>query len=245
MKSTYLPLLKIQRDFYEKPMSRDRFQEYMKTMLKENKSDLQLPLVAMNPMGKEHLSPYLERLIQMEIDERAAQITDEFSPEWHNLPGEFKISLIVVDDLKGGWTNRFLVDFNTRFRDGSYRKRRFAVANLWSSQEFTLEEALLQVRMTLNRLAYSQHFGEAKSLRQMMSQEGYAMCKSDVPPPEFEPDELEYIQEILAPLRELDSEPVLIPALFGDVAASQLGYTQLGLTPEAGLKLAHFEALHP
>jgi hypothetical protein len=42
-------------------------------------------------------------------------------------------------------------------------------------------------------------------------------------------------------LNETD-QPTVIPALFGDAAANQLGYTPLGLSARAGLALALHDA---
>ena len=51
----YQPLLQVQRDLYAMPCGMARFREYLRTMIDSTKQDLKLPLVAMNPMGQEHL----------------------------------------------------------------------------------------------------------------------------------------------------------------------------------------------
>ena len=55
MKLSFLPLLHVQRDLYTMPRGMDRFREYIKTMTDPETGDLALPLVAMNPMGQEHV----------------------------------------------------------------------------------------------------------------------------------------------------------------------------------------------
>ena len=242
MTLTYLPVLKIQRDLYETPRGAQRFQNYLKAMLNEERSEIALPLVAMNPMAKDHLPPFLERLLEMKLDEMAAEATRQFAPEWDDLPGDFKVSLVVADDFKGGWTNRTLLEFNAKFRDYNCRKRGFVTSTLWTSQEVAPKEAISDLQTTLHRLAYTLRFGEATTLRQMMAQEGYAMSRAGLPPPDFDPEELRYIREILALHLDSTVEPILIPALFGDSAASQLGYSQLGLPENAGLNIACHDA---
>ena len=56
----YVPLLKVQRDLYDLPRGIERFREYIQTMTGGG-DELKLPLVAMNPMGKDHLPPFLDR----------------------------------------------------------------------------------------------------------------------------------------------------------------------------------------
>src|SRR6267142_1650963 len=100
MELEFVPLLNIQRDLYRLPRGMERFGAYLRTMVDANTGDLALPLVAMNPMGKDHVPALLDRLLELEADEvsEAAvaaareQVTDE--------PGRFKVGLVVADDLR-------------------------------------------------------------------------------------------------------------------------------------------------
>ena len=60
MELEFVPLLGIQRDLYRLPRGRERFEAYLRTMVDSRTGDLALPLVDMNPMGKEHLPPLLD-----------------------------------------------------------------------------------------------------------------------------------------------------------------------------------------
>ena len=62
MRLDYVPLLKIQRDLYELPRGFERFREYLRTMTDPESGDLKFPLVAMNPMGKDHVTALLDAL---------------------------------------------------------------------------------------------------------------------------------------------------------------------------------------
>jgi hypothetical protein len=55
MKLTFVPLLQTQRELYDLPRNMERFNAYLATMKDPTTGDLKLPLVAMNPMGKEHV----------------------------------------------------------------------------------------------------------------------------------------------------------------------------------------------
>ena len=64
-----VPLLQIQRDLYSLPRGPERFRTYLKTMVNSDGSDVRLPpLVAMNPMGKDHVPALLDSLLTMEAE---------------------------------------------------------------------------------------------------------------------------------------------------------------------------------
>ena len=116
MNLEYLPLMQVQRELYKLPRGYEWFREYLRTMIDANTGDLKLPLVAMNPMGKDHLPPFLDALIEMDADGEAAA-TSEAQSSLQEAPGVFKVCLVVSDDLKGGWTNRYAAEFGHRFQE--------------------------------------------------------------------------------------------------------------------------------
>lgn len=71
-----------------------------------------------------------------------------------------------------------------------------------------------------------------------MAQEGYAMAMAGCSKPLLDDDELEYAREVIAPHLDTKDYPLIMTALFGDVAAASLGYTPLGLSERAGFALA-------
>src|SRR6188508_2557185 len=111
MKLHFLPLLQIQRDLYAMPRGMERFREYIKTMTDPETGDLALPLVAMNPMGKDHIPALIDQYIALGAESVAqdamAHVTGDFSRD-------YKVALVVSDDLKGGWTNRWASEFGHR-----------------------------------------------------------------------------------------------------------------------------------
>lgn len=51
MRLTYTPLLQTQRDLYDLPRGRERFDAYLQAMRGSLADDISLPLSAMNPMA--------------------------------------------------------------------------------------------------------------------------------------------------------------------------------------------------
>src|SRR5712692_3952042 len=104
MKLEYLPLLGVQRDLYRLPRGFERFREYIRTMTDPESGDLRIPIVAMNPMGKDHVPALLDELLALDADGVAAGAVAAAAPSLADVPGEFRVTLVIADDLKGGWT---------------------------------------------------------------------------------------------------------------------------------------------
>jgi len=120
----YVPLLQIQRDLYRLPRGFERFRAYLQTMIDPETRDLSLPpLVAMNPLGKDHVPAVLDQLLVFDADGVAARAIAEAATKLSHLPGGFKIGLAIADDLKGGWTNRYASEFSARFEIKPILKR--------------------------------------------------------------------------------------------------------------------------
>ena len=71
MKLSFLPLLQVQRDLYALPRGMERFREYIKTMTDPETGDLALPLVAMNPMGKDHVPALIDQYLALGAEQIA------------------------------------------------------------------------------------------------------------------------------------------------------------------------------
>src|SRR4029079_18068095 len=111
MNLTYVPLLRTQRELYETPRGFERFREYIAAMVDPETKDLKVPLVSMNPMGREHVPALLDRYLAMDADGIAGAATSEAAGHLEDVPGTFRVVTVLADDLKGGWTNRHAVEF--------------------------------------------------------------------------------------------------------------------------------------
>jgi hypothetical protein len=234
----YLPLLHLQRDFYTMPRGFERFQEYLRLMVDQEAGDLKLPLVAMNPMAKDHLLPFIEGLLDVNADEEGQKTTESAGRMLRAASGSYKVSLVVSDDFRGGWTNRYASEFSYRFNQQALHKRGFIATILWTSEAYTADMVRGEVMLAIFRTAYVQEHGYPGTLGEMLAQESYAAGMAECEGPLLDTDDLAYTREVLAPHMDASDQPTLIAALFGDEAAKQLGYSPLGLSPRAGLALA-------
>jgi len=241
----FVRLLHVQRDIYRLPRGMERFREYLRTMVDEGTGDLDLPLVAMNPMAKDHVPAMLDRLLDVRADDLGEAALASAAPGLAGLPGRFRVGLVVSDDLKGGWTNRYASEFSHRFESAALHKRAWAVGLLWTSEpEPTPAVVREEVLTAIYRAAHVQQHGVPATLARMLEQEGTAMARAGCTTPALEPDDLAYTREVIAPLLDRSDRAALVPCLFGDEAAHALGYPPQGLSARAGLALALHTARH-
>ena len=125
------------------------------------------------------------------------------------MPGDFKVGLIVADDLKGAGTDRYEYEFTFRFGPdrtlGSPPKRSrwlkdyWLTGVLWSSEspsERAVREAILTAA---HRVAYMHQHGPARTLREMLAQEGQVMALAGCSGPTLEAEDTAYTREVLIP----------------------------------------------
>jgi len=238
MKLTFVPLLKIQRDLYDLPRDMTRFRAYIATMTDPATNDLKYPLVAMNPMGKEHVPALLDQWMALDADGVAARAVEEASRHLNGVSGEFQVCLVISDDLKGGWTNRYTYEFGHRFGSKPFHRRGWLTGMLWTSEPPSASVPREEAAMTVHRAAYIEQHGYATTLREMLAQEGFAMQRAGCTGPTLDADDLAYTREAMGAYLDSTDQPTLITCLFGDDAGATLGYPRLGFSPRAGLALA-------
>jgi len=228
---TYVPLLSVQRELYRLPRSRERFDAYLATMVDRQSNDIRLPLASMNPMAKEHVPERLDQLIAIGADEIARSATDAIG----DIGGDFRVTMVLSDDLLGGWTNRFAAEFSSRFELKAMMKRGWIVATLWSSEPADAMRVRQTVAAAIRRVEFVLRNGAPKTLAERMQQEGYALSRAGVELPAVD---LDRIRKTIEPLLETTDMRTSIECLFGDAASRSLGFTERGLPDNAGISLA-------
>jgi hypothetical protein len=253
----YRPLLQIQRELQSIPRGQPpdfsgmrRFRQYLRTIFPHDDSaDQLLPLLAMNPMGKDHVTALLDTLLAMDADGVGGRAAAEAEARLADVPGDFKAGLVVADDLLGGGTNRYDYEFSLRFGPDHLRSRRsppqrphwlkdfWITGVLWTS-EAASERAVREAMLTaVYRVAYQQRHGTARTLRGMLSQEGHVLARAGSTGPALDAEDIAYTREVLAPFLDAEDMRTCIECLFGDAAGHTLGFTPRGLSPWAGLAL--------
>lgn len=238
---THVPLLRVARDLYDVPRGGERFQEYLR-LLTGGPDDAIVPLVALNPLGREHVAAALDALLAIDADGIAARAVEEAGQRLAPLSLDARVGLSLADDVAGGWTHRHLSDAAHRFGLSAALKRRWIGVLFWASETPTVGRVRAETLAAIFRSAYATRFGEAKTLNQMMVQEGLAARFAGLPAPILSAGEHERIRAVIEPRRQRTETPITFACLYGDDAAREVGYPALGLPPDAGFRLAAIEA---
>ncbi len=161
---------------------------------------------------------------------------------------ELKASLVVPDDVHGGWTDRDRVDFRFRFEDKGRVKRRFATVLLWASEEAgasRFEVLARRMRASVYRTAYQVRHGLPMDLPAMLRQEGLVLRFSGWPwhTDAARQDEARRIIAAAPPTKQDFGATFTI--LFGDEAGARLGYDARGCPKYAAWDVAVQDAGDP
>jgi hypothetical protein len=93
-----------------------------------------------------------------------------------------------------------------------------------------------------HRVAYQQQHGPARTLREMLAQEGQVMARAGCSGPTLDAEDIAYTREVLVPYLDADDPRTCMECLFGDEAGRTLGFTPRGLSAWVGLALALHDA---
>ncbi len=247
----YVPLLEIQRDLYRLPRDRNRFRTYLRTMMNDAGDDIAIPpLVAMNPMAREHVPQLVEAYLALDADQVAHQALAEIAPTTSKIEEDLRIGLVVLDDLHGGWTNRYAAEYKIRFatcRDNAKAKERgkFLLGALWSSEPPEAEMVRHAILLAAWQWVYRQQNGPPRTIREMLLQAGFCLAKTCTAAPAREAERLASTRARIAPHLDACDMPTAIACLYGDEAAESLGFACLGLEPRAGFELALHDSNDP
>jgi hypothetical protein len=254
MNLEYYPLLQIQRKLQGMPRNYARFQQYLRTFKNTYGEDgMLVPLIAANPMAKDHVTALLDAFLALDADKIAAHALEEASPRLAYIPGDAKVALVVADDLMGGWTNRYDYEYQHRFlyaggpppslgKWSKWLKHFWLTGYLWSSEPATGRAVREAILTPLYRAEYIYRHGHARNVREMLVQEGEVMTLAGCAGPVLDADDIAYTREVLIPYLDASDKRTVIECMFGDVAGRTLGFTPRGLSHWAGLALALHDA---
>lgn len=248
----YIPLLSKQHELYEVPRGWDRFRQYLEVM-QPGTDDQFVPMFVMNPMAKEHVTARLDELLALDADGIAQRAGEKAALRLPLVSETFKAGMILADDLQGGWTNRYLSEAQIRYGYTLSLQRRaraksdttapWVIGMMWVSEPATRQHVEWTIQVSVYRAAYLRQHGYPTTLRQMLIQEGLALIFADAQPAALDHDELEYSREVIRVHLDTADFPVAFACIYGDPAASEVGYPPLGLSAGAGFAVAYHSLL--
>jgi hypothetical protein len=233
---TLLPVLDIMIDFYKKPPNPTRFQDYL-NLLSPNRKDVILPISAYNPMAKDHVLLQLEVLKTLNTEGVMQTVISKVNAQIGGGEFGFQVALVLADDLKGGWTNRILTDYKSKFEDGfNQEKRPFCTPFFWSSEDFDIEKIERRVEAYLWRTVFQVENGFNKTLLHHIQQEAFVKKKMNITEINYEEGDL--VQELFDNNKLNTSEPFILAFLYGDDAVEHLGHRVIGAFEDMGFLMA-------
>jgi hypothetical protein len=116
LRVSYLPVLQILRELYVQPRDAQRFQRYVAT-LTGGSDDVVLPIGVANPLARAHALVKIDELLALGADALGAEAAATAARRLKGIAAdvEIKASVVLADDVGGGWTNRFTTEASVRF----------------------------------------------------------------------------------------------------------------------------------
>ncbi|MDQ2665771.1 MAG: hypothetical protein M3Z05_07150 [Gemmatimonadota bacterium] len=193
-------------------------------------------LSSFNPMAGDVAARSVDALIALDAEAVAAEAAKHIldACAW-----TAPITLAIVVPSPGMWTDRLATE--VRHRTLAERRSVHGEILLWSGDAPDADDIRHESAAEAVRTIWTSLHGPTRTLSDVLSREGlaYALAR-----PSTEPAPLERaVGEALEVLGDTSTLADIIGVLYGDSAASTLGYTPLGLSERAGYEWAIGRAL--
>jgi hypothetical protein len=157
---------------------------------------------------------------------------------------ERKISVVLnlADDLKGGWTNRYITDFDSKFKINALVNRNFCAPYFWSGEPYDAELIRERTLAYAYRTLYWLNNTKLQTLEDHLSQEIFVaqrLVKNRRSP---SPDQLQKIGQFYTSHQKEDDYSILFNFFYGDEASLSLGYPVHGIGTFNGYDYAEYLA---
>lgn len=173
MKFEIVPILDTLLTIYSKPISLDRFHEYISTLKGSTKSDLEIPITGFNPMAKQHVIDKIQELKSLNAEMIIQHFLETFNQKQTNHHKTFKIFINVADDVQGGWTNHYTTDFDSKFKINALITRAFCTPYFWTSETYSKELIQQRIKEYMFRTIFWEKEGKLNTLEDHINQERY------------------------------------------------------------------------
>lgn len=233
MPFTLLPILDTMVELYQKPISNERFQNYLQLLQGNTKGDMVLPIGAYNPMAKPHLLDKLAELKAFNAEEIIRDVLTSIHQK-NNLTKinpQFRVSIAIADDLLGGWTNRFTTDYDSRFKLNPLVSRHFCVVLFWSSEDYSVNLIRQRVQETVFRTLYWLESPKPVTLSEHFAQELFVAKNTQYASPPLAVD-MTHLKKFYQEHQDTDDYSTIFGFLYGDHTAKQLGFKEHGVQGE-------------
>ena len=237
------PIIDIMEDLYRMPQSPARFQAYLKLLQGDTKDDMILPIGAYNPMAKAHVVQKLLELKQLDAERLMKEVLQELNSNAESSTNEtIKVVLNLADDLKGGWTNRYTTDYDSKFKINALVSRNFCAPYFWSGESYT--PTLIQERTIsyARRTLYWKAHGKPHTLEDHLKQEIFALQYHTKIDGALDEASLQEVESFYQEHKKAEGYSIIFNFFYGDDASRALGYATFGIQKMNGFQYAKLKA---
>lgn len=169
-----VPILDKMLEFYKMPVNRERFNNYISMLQGNSKGDLDLPISGYNPMAKEHINQKIWELQELNAEEILQNVLDDINQSKLSNNSEIiKVVINIADDLKGGWTNHYTTDFDSKFKLNALVERNFCTPYFWTSENYSEELIVERIKEYAFRTVYWKNNPKLSILKDYVDQEQF------------------------------------------------------------------------
>ena len=202
-------------------------------------------LVAYNPMAGTSAQETVQALLALDAENVAlnaarnvAALCSYFDP----------VTLAISVRSTGLWTDRVGTEIDDRL--STKMKIGFGIISLWSREEHTHDDVVRESIAETVRVMWHAMHGAADTLNRILAREGlaYALAGRAAPWSRYNSapttEESVVVMEAIEVLGETRAAGEIAGVLFGDDAATTMGWTPLGVPDRAGYRWAVVRAEH-
>lgn len=235
-----VPILEYMEDFYKSSPSTKRFDEYLYKLQKGNKDELDLPIMAYNPMAKEHVLHKIQELRSYDAEKIAMEELEKVNSDLNkNLNATIKVVINVADDIKGAWTQKAITDFSSKFQMGAFVKRNFCAPIFWVSETYSRNIIKARIREhALRTIYWKRKEKPLATLKELVAQESFISSQSTYIVSDLYKTRLELVDSFYKYNKDESDLSILFNFFYGDEASSLLGYRCYGIKSSEGFSYA-------
>ncbi len=243
MKFKNIPVLSFIEDLYNEPISSERFKTYISKLQGETKGDLDLPIGGFNPMAKEHVLQKIKELKNINAEKLIKEVTENLNTKYENQNSEvIKIVLNLADDLKGGWTNRYTTDFDSKFKLNALVTRKFCTPYFWTSENYNAAIIKQRTLEYVYRTIFWLNNSKIQTLEDYVNQEIFVKQRTTSIIQIDKDKKYDFIKVFYEEHKEKGDYSILFNFFYGDHASASLNYPQYGIKDVNGFEYAEMLA---
>lgn len=239
MQFELIPILSVMEELYETPRSPARFKEYLAKLQGRTKGDMVLPIGGFNPMAKEHILEKIHELQVLQAEDLIREVLAELNAKQHGKQAiTIKVVLNLADDLKGGWTNHYTTDFDSKFKINALVVRNFCTPYFWTSEDYNLTSIKRKTLEYAYRTIYWKQNEKPKTLAGHFAQEVFVQQQITPTDTILETTDWGKLEELYQTFEDSDDYSLLFNFFYGDEASASLGFATFGVEERAGFRYA-------